>query len=68
MVIALLKDKWVQAGPLAKRGILYTTISLAGLMYELVWDKPVKWFAIIIWMIILGIGVYLLLFMSDRQK
>lgn len=67
-MIAFFKHKWIQAGPLAKRGLFYTTISLAGLMYELVWDKPVKWFAIIMWMIILGIGVYLLLFRRDLQK
>jgi hypothetical protein len=64
-VIAFLKHKWTQAGPFVKRGFLYATISLAGLVYELVWDNEVKWFAVIMWMIILGIGIYLLWFRRD---
>lgn len=67
-MLAFLKYKWTQSGPLTKRGVLYTAVSLAGLMYELVWDRPVKWFAVIMWMIILGIGAYLLTMMRDSQK
>ncbi len=67
-VLTQIKERWTQAGRFSKRGFIYVAISLAGLLYELIWDDPVKWFAVIIWLIILGLGIYLLLFMKDAPR
>jgi len=67
-VLTHIKDRWTQAGRFGKRGVIYVAISLAGLLYELVWDDPVKWFAVIMWLIILSLGIYLLLFMKDAPQ
>ncbi len=67
-MLTQIKERWTQAGRFGKRGFIYMAISLAGLVYELVWDDPVKWFAVIIWLIILGLGIYLLLFMKDAPR
>ncbi|OPZ66967.1 MAG: hypothetical protein BWY83_02741 [bacterium ADurb.Bin478] len=59
-------ERPARLGRYAKRGVIYAAISAAGLLYEFFWDRPVKWFAVALWFLILGLGVYLLLFKKDH--
>ncbi|NLP12440.1 hypothetical protein GX408_18720 [bacterium] len=56
----------VRLGRYAKRGVIYAAVSTAGLLYEFLGDRPIKWFAVALWFLILGLGVYLVLFKKDK--
>ncbi|HPN34482.1 MAG TPA: hypothetical protein PK843_08210 [bacterium] len=59
-------ERPARLGGYAKRGVIYAAVSTAGLLYEFFWDRPIKWFAVAVWFLILGLGVYLLLFKKDQ--
>ncbi len=58
-------ERPARLGRYAKRGVIYAAVSTAGLLYEFFWDRPIKWLAVALWFLILGLGVYLLLFKKD---
>jgi|WetSurMetagenome_2_1015567.scaffolds.fasta_scaffold1263362_2 hypothetical protein len=51
---------WQTADKFGKRGWIYSILSTIGLGYTLLLDRPVKWFAVIVWALILGLGVSLI--------
>ncbi len=54
------KQLWQNADGFGKRGWLYSFIGLIGLYYALIFDQPIKWFAVIIWFFLLCLGVSLI--------
>jgi len=54
------------SGRYAKRGLLYSVISTIGLAYALFFDLPIRWFGVLMWSLILGLGLYLIFFKKDE--
>ncbi|HOT95799.1 MAG TPA: hypothetical protein PLN61_06725 [bacterium] len=67
-MINALKEWYNALGRLGKRGLLYTLAGVAGLTAYLIrvgWQQP---FGVVIWILIIGIGLYFLFFLAGRRS
>lgn len=63
-----IKKRFAETGRFGKRGLIYASISLAGIVYELFIARVYQPFALILWLFIFGIGAYLIFFMKDTTR
>jgi hypothetical protein len=68
ILIQYVRNKIEMAGQFGKRGVLYSAVGLIGLAYASIWDRPIKWFAVIIWFLILSLGLYRIWIIKDSQN
>ncbi len=61
MTIATLIAKFRGTDAYRKRGIIYISISLLGMAYELIFVKPIRPTVLILWASVVGIGLIVMI-------
>lgn len=64
----LLKKRFQDSCRFGKRGVAYIIISTVGIGIELARFYLQRPFALVMWLIIFGLGIFLLFFRIDQQK
>jgi hypothetical protein len=62
-----LKQRFNNLGSFGKRGLIYTIVGTAGLIAELVRGGTERVFGLLIWLLIIGIGLYYLFVLAARR-
>jgi hypothetical protein len=64
-LLNLAKSRFRASGRLGRRGLIYTLVSLVFMVVELIRFGLARPFPLVMWLIIIGIGLWLIFFMTD---
>jgi hypothetical protein len=63
-----LLNRYKSAGSFKKRGIIYISIAVLFLLYELIFSRPIRTIVVLLWIGVIFIGVAVLTQFKDHDR